>query len=212
MEKETLKEIERMAKWLHDNYEEIAKETEWQTQESCKVEFKDLPEKNKQTMLKLAEKLHTLFQDQLPKWISVEERLPICENDESRMETVLVFNGTAPEYNQNVFKAMFFKQTMDFSSRKDYLGKITHWQPLPNPPHSDNSSHEHIWHLANDALNGIKLQPLKAIPTDEEINDIVENLYFNTNPPKEMFGKRYLTDKFYMKAGFKKALSLNKKD
>ena len=46
-----------LAKWLHDNYEEVAKEQNWNTQENCKVEFDTLPDANKQTMIKVAERL-----------------------------------------------------------------------------------------------------------------------------------------------------------
>ena len=46
-----------LAKWLHDNYEEVAKEQNWNTQENCKVEFEALPDANKQTMIKLAGRL-----------------------------------------------------------------------------------------------------------------------------------------------------------
>ena len=51
-----MKNIE-LAKWLHDNYEEIAKAKDWNTQESCKVEFDTLPEANKHTMIEVAERL-----------------------------------------------------------------------------------------------------------------------------------------------------------
>lgn len=46
-----------LAEYLHDNYEQIAKRTNWQTQKNCKVEFKDLPIENKNTMILLAGKL-----------------------------------------------------------------------------------------------------------------------------------------------------------
>lgn len=46
-----------LAKWLHNNYEEVAKEQNWNTQEKCKVEFDTLPDANKQTMIKIAERL-----------------------------------------------------------------------------------------------------------------------------------------------------------
>lgn len=48
---------EQLAKWLHDNYEEVAKEKEWDTQENCKVEFDTLPDANKQTMIEIAQRL-----------------------------------------------------------------------------------------------------------------------------------------------------------
>lgn len=46
-----------LAKYIHDNYEQIAKRTNWQTQKNCKVEFDDLPIENKNTMILLAGKL-----------------------------------------------------------------------------------------------------------------------------------------------------------
>jgi hypothetical protein len=48
---------EQLAKWLHDNYEEVAKEKDWNTQENCKVEFDTLPNANKQTMIEIAQRL-----------------------------------------------------------------------------------------------------------------------------------------------------------
>ncbi len=48
---------EQLAKWLHDNYEEVAKEKDWNTQENCKVEFDTLPDANKQTMIEVAKRL-----------------------------------------------------------------------------------------------------------------------------------------------------------
>lgn len=47
---------EQMAEWFHNNYEEIAKAEGWQTQDKCKVEFKDLPESNQVTMIKVCER------------------------------------------------------------------------------------------------------------------------------------------------------------
>ena len=50
-----------LAKWLHDNYESLAKEKNWQTQDKCKVEFDDLPSENKELMLSLADRLADTF-------------------------------------------------------------------------------------------------------------------------------------------------------
>ena len=47
---------EQMAEWFHNNYEEIAKAEGWKTQDKCRVEFKDLPENNKITMIKVCER------------------------------------------------------------------------------------------------------------------------------------------------------------
>jgi len=46
-----------LAEYLHDSYEIIAKKSKWNTQEICKVSFKDLPNENKTTMILLAGKL-----------------------------------------------------------------------------------------------------------------------------------------------------------
>lgn len=48
-----------LAVWLHENYEEIAYEEKWNTQQSTKVNFDDLPEENKQVMLRLSERIFT---------------------------------------------------------------------------------------------------------------------------------------------------------
>ncbi len=60
MEKKKIQNMktEELAKWLHDSYEEIAKRKNWNTQKSCKVEFKDLPEENKSVMLSMARRIH----------------------------------------------------------------------------------------------------------------------------------------------------------
>ena len=51
----------QLAEWLHDNYEQLAKANEWQTQETTRVKFEDLPEANKNTMLALADKMQGAF-------------------------------------------------------------------------------------------------------------------------------------------------------
>jgi len=48
---------EELAKWLHDNYEAVAKEQDWNTQQSCKVAFDTLPDANKRTMIEIADRL-----------------------------------------------------------------------------------------------------------------------------------------------------------
>ena len=65
-------------------------------------------------------------------WISVKDRLP-----NERIMPVLAFNGTAPIYNQHVFQATWFGQDKYFLANDralKYLGEITHWMPLPEPP------------------------------------------------------------------------------
>ena len=46
--------VGQLAEWLHNNYEEIAKEVNWKTQEKCKVPFEELPKENKQVMIRLS--------------------------------------------------------------------------------------------------------------------------------------------------------------
>ena len=52
---------EKLAKWMHDEYEEIAKEKGWETQKRSRVNFEDLPEENKKTMITLAERIIIKF-------------------------------------------------------------------------------------------------------------------------------------------------------
>jgi len=51
----------KLAEWLHDNYEQLAKAENWQTQETTRVKFEDLPTENKATMLALADKMLNTF-------------------------------------------------------------------------------------------------------------------------------------------------------
>jgi hypothetical protein len=44
----------KLAIWLHTTYENLSLEEGWETQEECKVMFDNLPQKNKNVMLKLA--------------------------------------------------------------------------------------------------------------------------------------------------------------
>ena len=53
----TEQEIE-LAHWMHDTYEKLASEMEWETQKSCKGKpWQELPIKNRATMLRLARRL-----------------------------------------------------------------------------------------------------------------------------------------------------------
>lgn len=53
-----------LAEWLHDNYEEIAIENDWDTHKDCKVDFWDLPKANQNTMIELAIRLKKMLTDQ----------------------------------------------------------------------------------------------------------------------------------------------------
>lgn len=46
---------------MHNEYEKISKEENWNTQKNCKVNFKDLPAENKRVMLKLSESIFKYF-------------------------------------------------------------------------------------------------------------------------------------------------------
>lgn len=63
-------------------------------------------------------------------WILVNDRLP-----EERVMECLVFNGDAPEYNQNVASATWFNQSKTFRRHSGgHLGTITHWMPMVEAP------------------------------------------------------------------------------
>lgn len=57
MTKITDMKLEQLAIWLHINYEEIAIQKGWQTNEDCKVPFDELPQKNKAVMIELADRI-----------------------------------------------------------------------------------------------------------------------------------------------------------
>lgn len=50
-----------LAEWLHNQYEEISKEKNWNTQKKCKVKFEDLPEANREAMFELAKRIIKKF-------------------------------------------------------------------------------------------------------------------------------------------------------
>ena len=70
---------EELAKWLHDNYEAIAKEQNWVTQQRCKVEFDALPDANKRTMIEIADRLLNFNLLRLHFVVGRSEQLS-CEN------------------------------------------------------------------------------------------------------------------------------------
>jgi prophage maintenance system killer protein len=76
-----------LAKWLHDNYEEVAKEQNWNTQENCKVEFDTLPDANKRTMIEIAERLLNFNLLRLHFVVGRSEQLPesekLCRNNQN---------------------------------------------------------------------------------------------------------------------------------
>lgn len=47
--------VEQLARFLHEQYEDAAQVTGWDTQEGTSVPFEALPEANRETMLRTAE-------------------------------------------------------------------------------------------------------------------------------------------------------------
>lgn len=52
---------EYLARYLHKEYEKLAKMMKWKTKRKCRVDFDDLPTENKNTMLMLASSLLSKF-------------------------------------------------------------------------------------------------------------------------------------------------------
>lgn len=50
-----------LAEWLHENYEEIAVEVGWETQDGTSIPFDELPQDNQDVMLQLADRLLSTF-------------------------------------------------------------------------------------------------------------------------------------------------------
>lgn len=46
---------EELARFMHDKYEEVAREKGWATQEKCRVSFDQLPQANRETMIAVAD-------------------------------------------------------------------------------------------------------------------------------------------------------------
>lgn len=80
-ELKTLKDFsftpEELAKIFHNNYEDFAKNNGWKTQESCKVKFENLPEKNKETMIDVCTHILLILEakekQEAIKWIKLSQ-------------------------------------------------------------------------------------------------------------------------------------------
>ena len=70
-----------LAEWLHDNYEQLAKAENWQTQEITRVKFEDLPNENKATMLALADRMLKTFSIISFNTVVAEVTCPFCNGD-----------------------------------------------------------------------------------------------------------------------------------
>ena len=85
-------EVSHLAKLFHERYEYQANENNWNTQKDCKVNFEDLPEENKITMIKTVEDVLTL--GNLGNLGSVKEVLEGIIEDEE------LYNQIEEELNQ----------------------------------------------------------------------------------------------------------------
>ena len=52
---------QELAAWLHDEYEEIAVDVGWETQDGTSVPFDELPDENQEVMLRLADRILDRF-------------------------------------------------------------------------------------------------------------------------------------------------------
>lgn len=50
-----MNKVRKLAVFMHNEYEKISKEENWNTQKNCQGSFNDLPAENKRVMLKLSE-------------------------------------------------------------------------------------------------------------------------------------------------------------
>ena len=50
-------QAKRLARFMHNDYERIAKKNNWNTQKKCKVSFSNLPIENKLTMIEVAQNI-----------------------------------------------------------------------------------------------------------------------------------------------------------
>lgn len=57
------KEVRKLAVFMHEEYEKIARDEDWQTQERTQVPFEELPRENLETMLILAKRVYEYVQE-----------------------------------------------------------------------------------------------------------------------------------------------------
>jgi len=71
------KGIEKLARWLHEEYEDKARLYNWKTQEKCRVDFDDLPLENKKVMLAMALEIDRRIQQErkeIVEWLKKEAK------------------------------------------------------------------------------------------------------------------------------------------
>lgn len=57
-----------LAKFMHEQYEKLARENDWETQKKTRVKFSRLPKENKRTMIGLAEEVLHFVPSKCPIW------------------------------------------------------------------------------------------------------------------------------------------------
>lgn len=75
------------------------------------------------------------LEEKVPKWISVEERLPEKLNDNNQMyitEEVIGFDGECAYIGQ--YKVYKYDGHLTFFDGNYFRDDITHWMPMPEPP------------------------------------------------------------------------------
>lgn len=55
-------DVKMLATFIHQEYEKFSKKYGWETNETCKVEFDDLPEANRETMMSVSDSILRKFQ------------------------------------------------------------------------------------------------------------------------------------------------------
>ena len=118
------KEIEEFAKELHNYYEERAEVNNWETQKSCKVEFEDLPEANKQTMIDLASYILSIESFKITTQQQKIEQLE-KEVDKAKSNWVIYQDMFLEEHKKNT---KLKERVKELEARVDYLENST--QPL----------------------------------------------------------------------------------
>jgi hypothetical protein len=84
------------------------------------------------------EELQKRVLDAFPKWISVEERLPIGGDDSGAIcENVCLFmdDGTVScGWMNGITKKVYYLTAIDDVIIEAPITRVTHWMPLPEPP------------------------------------------------------------------------------
>lgn len=100
---------EELAKFMHDDYERCAKIIGWNTQDKCKVEFEDLPEENRLTMIAVACNVMQFFNEKGMNIIEQKEaKLEQAKADRERFLRIIDKVINKIEKHRGVFKRQHF--------------------------------------------------------------------------------------------------------